>query len=100
MIPAPFVVVPDANVLFPFTLRDTVLRAGAAGFYQLRWSALILDEMARNLVSTNTMSEEKAKRLRAAMEHAFPEAEVSGFEHLIASMKNDAKNRPIVADAV
>lgn len=100
MIPAPFVVVLDANVLFPFTLRDTLLRAGAAGFYQLRWSALILDEMTRNLVATNTMSEEKAKRLRAAMERAFPEAEVSGFEHLIASMKNDAKDRHVVAAAV
>ena len=27
MIPAPFIVVVDANVLFPLTLRDTVLRA-------------------------------------------------------------------------
>ena len=36
--PAPFIVVIDANVLYPFTPRDTVLRAAAAGFYQLRWS--------------------------------------------------------------
>jgi hypothetical protein len=55
MVPAPFIVVLDANVLFPFTLRDTLLRAAAAGFYQLRWTSLILDEMARNLVSTGTM---------------------------------------------
>jgi hypothetical protein len=44
MVPAPLIVVVDANVLFPFTLRDTVLRAATAGFYQLRWSAEILDE--------------------------------------------------------
>lgn len=31
MVPAPFVVVVDANVLFPLTLRDTVLRAADAG---------------------------------------------------------------------
>lgn len=31
--PAPFIVVIDANVLYPLTLRDTVLRAAAAGFY-------------------------------------------------------------------
>ena len=62
MVPAPFVV--DANVLFPLTLRDTVLRAAVAGFYQLRWSAEILDEMERNLVSTNTMAADKAARLR------------------------------------
>lgn len=52
MVPAPFIVVLDANVLFPFTLRDTLLRAAAAGFYQVRWTAQILDEMQRNLVST------------------------------------------------
>lgn len=56
MVPAPFVVVVDANVLFPFTLRDTVLRAAASGFYQLHWTSEILDEMERNLVSTGTCS--------------------------------------------
>lgn len=37
MVPAPFIVVLDANVLFPFSLRDTLLRAAASGFYQVRW---------------------------------------------------------------
>ena len=64
MVPAPFIVVVDANVLFPLTLRDTVLRAAAAGFYQLRWSAEILAEMERNLVSTGTMSTAKPARTR------------------------------------
>jgi hypothetical protein len=72
MVPAPFVVVVDANVLFPLTLRDTVLRAAAADFYQLRWSKAILDEMERNLVSTGTMSADKAARLRAQMEEFSP----------------------------
>jgi len=31
MVPAPFIVVVDANALFPLTLRDTLLRAAAAG---------------------------------------------------------------------
>lgn len=100
MVPAPFVVVLDANVLFPFTLRDTLLRAAAAGFYQVRWSSQILDEMARNLVSTGMMSEEKANRLRSVMEREFPEAEVKGFEGLIAAMENDEKDRHVVAAAV
>lgn len=55
MVPAPFIVVLDANVLFPFTLRDTLLRA-AAGFYQVRWTEQILDEATRNLVSTGTLN--------------------------------------------
>ncbi|TMQ11902.1 MAG: PIN domain-containing protein [Deltaproteobacteria bacterium] len=97
MVPAPFIVLLDANVLFPFSLRDTLLRAAAAGFYQVRWSSQILDEMARNLVSTGTMPEEKAQRLRAIMEREFPEAEVTDYEHLIAAMKNHEKDRHVAA---
>ncbi len=100
MIPAPFIVVLDANVLFPFTLRDTLLRAAAAGFYQVRWTAEILNEMTRNLVSTQMMTEDKAARLQSAMERAFPEAEVKGYERLIAAMENDKKDRHVVAAAV
>jgi hypothetical protein len=73
--PAPFIVVIDANVLYPLTLRDTVLRAAAAGFYQLRWSKNILDEMERNLVAKGKIPSDKAARLRATMERYFPEAD-------------------------
>ncbi len=100
MVPAPFIVVVDANVLFPLTLRDTVLRAAAADFFQLRWSEEILDEMERNLVSTETMPKDKAAKLRAQMEKFFPEAMVTGYEPLIAAMQNDAKDRHVVAVAV
>lgn len=100
MVPAPFIVVVDANVLFPLTLRDTVLRAAAAGFYQLRWSAEILDEMERNLVSTGKMPADRAARLRATMETHFPEAEVTGYSSLVAGLQNDEKDRHVVAAAV
>src|SRR5690348_13012236 len=100
MVPAPFIVVVDANVLFPLTLRDTILRAAAAGFFQLRWTAEILDEMERNLVATGTMPADKASRLRTTMEKYFPEAEVTGYEPLIAAMRNDAKDRHVAAAAV
>jgi hypothetical protein len=82
MVPSPFIVVLDANVFFPFTLRDTLLRAAAAGFYQVRWSSQILDEMTRNLIAKGTMPEASARRLRTVMEREFPEAEVKGYEHL------------------
>ena len=35
MLAAPFKVVVDANVLYPFTLRDTLLRAASEGFFQI-----------------------------------------------------------------
>lgn len=100
MVPAPFIVVVDANVLFPLTLRDTVLRAAAADFYQLRWSAEILDEMERSLVATRTMTADKAARLRAAMEKHFPEAEVTGYSSFVVGLQNDEKDRHVVAAAV
>ena len=100
MVSVPFIVVLDADVLFPFTLRDTLLRAAAAGFYQVRWSAQILDEMTRNLVSTGTMPQDKADRLRAVMTRVFPDAEVTGYEPLVASMTNHEKDRHVVAAAV
>jgi predicted nucleic acid-binding protein len=100
MVPAPFIVVVDANVLFPLTLRDTVLRAAAHDFFQLRWTKDILDEMERNLAKTGTTTAEKAAKLRAQMERFFPEAMVAGYETLIPAMQNDAKDRHVVAAAV
>ncbi|MDP1917263.1 MAG: PIN domain-containing protein [Myxococcales bacterium] len=100
MLVAPFKVVLDANVLYPFTLRDTLLRAAAAGFFQAYWSALLLEEATRNLVADSIITPEQAERLRAAMDKAFPEALVTGHESLIAAMKNDEKDRHVAAAAV
>jgi predicted nucleic acid-binding protein len=93
-------VILDANVLFPFTMRDTLLRAAAAGMYQLFWSEEILEETRRNLVATGTTNEEQAARLVAVMKRAFPEAMVSGHEALVARMLNDVKDRHVAAAAV
>src|SRR5579862_4188262 len=100
MLRAPFRVVLDACVLFPYSLRDTLLRAADAAFYQLYWSAEILDEMKRSLVATGTTTDEKAARLAQQMDSYFPEALVSGHEPLIAAMKNEPKDRHVAAAAV
>ena len=100
MILAPFRVLLDANVLFPFTLRDTLLRAAAAGFFQLYWSDEILKETRRNLVEEKVTTPEKAASLVAAMKGAFPEATVTGYEPLVGAMKNDEKDRHVAAAAL
>lgn len=100
MFPSGFRVVLDANVLFPFTVRDTLLRAAEASLYQLHWSELILDEVRRNLVKTGTTTEQQATSLVDTMKGAFPEAMVTGHEPLIAGMKNDEKDRHVAAAAV
>lgn len=93
-------VVLDANVLFPFTLRDTLLRAAAEDLFQVYWSKRILDEATRNLVETGTMTARQADRLRAVMEQAFPEAMVHGHERHIEAMRNDEKDRHVAAAAL
>jgi predicted nucleic acid-binding protein len=100
MIPAPFRVVLDACVLYPFTIRDVLLQAAASELYQVYWSETILDEALRNLVEDGRMSEENAAKLLATMRRAFPEAQVIDYESLIASMRNDEKDRHVVAAAV
>jgi len=100
MKPVPFKAVLDANVLYPFTLRDTLLRAASAGLFQICWTAQILEETCRNLVTAGVMSAEKSVRLRAVMEKAFPEAMVIGYKKLILSMRNQKKDRHVAAAAV
>jgi len=56
--------------------------------------------MTRNLVSKGTMPKNRADRLRTIMTREFPEADVSGYQHLIAAMKNHEKDRHVVAAAV
>lgn len=100
MVPAIFRVVLDANVLFPFSLRDTLLRAADAGYYQLYWSEEILAEAHRNLVARGHITQEQADRLFSTMREAFPEAMVVDHEPLIEGMANDPKDRHVAAAAV
>lgn len=100
MAPAVFRVVLDANVLFPFSLRDTLLRAADAGYYQLYWSGEILEEARRNLVGREVISDAQAERLFSTMRGAFPEATVTDYESLIDGMPNHEKDRHVLAAAV
>ncbi|MFD9705324.1 PIN domain-containing protein [Lentzea sp. NPDC059081] len=44
-----FVVLYDANVLYPSTLRDLLIRIAGAGLVQAKWTEQILDEVFRNI---------------------------------------------------
>jgi len=100
MTSSPLRVVLDANVLYPFTLRDTLLRVAAKGYYQLYWSEQILEETHRNLIDKAGISQQQAQHLRNAMTMAFPDAMVTEYESLIDSMPNDEKDRHVAAAAV
>jgi len=90
----------DACVLVPISLCDVLLELADARLYQPLWSQTILDETVRALVVKLGIPEEKALGRVDAMRRAFPEAMVSGHEHLIPELTNHPKDRHVLAVAV
>lgn len=95
----PFSAVLDACVLYPAPLRDTLLRVALVGLYQPLWSEKILEEVARVMLRYG-YSAEKSDRLAKAMSAAFEDSMVIGWEPLESAMRNDPKDRHVLAAAV
>lgn len=95
-------IVLDANVLFPASLRDLLLRCAEKGMYRLQISHQIWDEVVRNLVATERMTPEQAVRLDGAIQPFLKRinALVTNYEHLIPAMTNDPGDRHVLAVAV
>jgi predicted nucleic acid-binding protein len=97
-------VVLDADVLVPNSLRDILLRAAEAGFYEVRWSATVLVELERALLNRILAEDpgraERVQHLLAAMRAAFPTATVVEHQDLLARLTNDPEDRHVVAAAV
>ncbi|WP_250292283.1 PIN domain-containing protein [Frankia sp. CiP1_Cm_nod1] len=89
----------DACVLYPAYLCDTLLRLAEAEAYRPLWSADILDELRRNVVDAGVPADRVDRRINH-MRRYFPDATVTGYEHLIDGMTNDPKDRHVLAAAV
>jgi predicted nucleic acid-binding protein len=95
-----YITVLDSCVLAPMPLADTLLRlAEEPAFYVPRWSRQILNEVASTLGKFGFSNEQIERRI-GAMEAAFEDAMVTGYEDLIPAMKNDPKDRHVLAAAV
>lgn len=94
----PFWAVLDACVLHPMSLADTLLWVAHAEVYQPLWSADILDELGRSVLRSRP--EADIDRRIARMREAFPEAEVTGYEHLIEGLAADPDDRHVLAAAI
>ena len=95
-----FIVVLDANVLFPSSLRDTLLRAYEKSLYKMQCTEEILEEVQRNLVSKKQITEQQAHQLMDTIRKQFPESFVTNYQYLIDSMANTPKDRHVLAAAV
>lgn len=90
----------DACVLIPINLCDVFLRLAEAEVFSPLWTEEILGEVERNLVARIGLPRANAARRVRFMTEAFPEAMVTGYEHLTDSMTCDPKDRHVLAGAV
>jgi len=97
-----FIVVYDANVLYPNTLRDLLIRISQAGLVQAKWTNEILDEMLRALTRNRPdIPSDKLERLRQLMNGAIRDCLVSGYEPLVEGLKlPDPADRHVLAAAI
>lgn len=96
-----FVVVLDANVLYPFRVRDALLRFAEAGLFRARWSPMIIDEWKRSLLAQKPHLEASIDAQIRAMKEAFPESCVEGSAILVPGLKlPDPDDRHVLATAL
>ncbi len=97
----PFVALLDANVLYPISLCDALLRLAETEVFQVRWSEEILQEAARSIKRNNPRIDPVAidRRFRQ-MKESFEDAMVTGYEPLVPAMTNHPKDRHVLAAAL
>ncbi len=97
-----FVVVYDANVLYPSTLRDVLIHVALTDLVQAKWTEEILDEVFRNLKHNRPdLNPAKLERTRRLMRDAVPDCMVSGHTPLIDALKlPDPDDRHVLAAAI
>lgn len=96
------IVVYDACVLFPFHLRNVLVQCAVDRLVGARWTDDIHGEWIRNLLKRNTaLSRVRLEATRDAMKRALPEADVTGYHHLIPALEiQDPDDRHVLAAAI
>ncbi len=97
-----FVVVYDASVLYPSTMRDLLIRIAQSGLVQAKWSDDILDEMFAALRRQRPdLDPARLDRARSLMGTAVRDWKVSGYAALIDTLKlPDPDDRHVLAAAI
>jgi hypothetical protein len=99
--PAPPVVLYDANLLYPFHLRNLLVQLDVDHIVRPRWTDAIHDEWIRNLVASGKVTYERLLRTRDIMKRVLPDADVRGYEHRIAGLVlPDSGDRHVFAAAI
>lgn len=98
----PFVVLYDANVLYPSVVRDLLIRIAQAGLVQARWTDEILDEVFSSVIKNRPeLDRTKLARTRQLMNGAVRGCLVTGYGVLIeALVLPDPDDRHVLAAAI
>ncbi|GAA5105242.1 PIN domain-containing protein [Haloechinothrix salitolerans] len=97
-----FVVVYDASVLYPNTLRDLLIRIAQGGLVQAKWTDEILDEVFRNVEANRPdLDPNKLARTRMLITRSVRDCLVTGYEPLVKSLElPDPDDRHVLAAAI
>ena len=98
----PFVVLYDANVLYPNALRDLLIRIAQGGLVQAKWTDEILDEVFRNLKNNRPeLDVVKLERTRELMNRSVRDCLVTRYQQLIEVLElPDPGDRHVLAAAI
>lgn len=98
----PSVVLYDANVLYPSTLRDLLIRVAQAGLVQAKWTERILDEVFGNIATNRPdLDPQRLARARELMNTAVRDCLVMGYEPLVDALDlPDPDDRHVLAAAI
>nr|WP_294527475.1 PIN domain-containing protein [uncultured Rhodopila sp.] len=97
----PPVVLYDANVLYPFHLRNLLVQLAVNDIVEPRWTDMIHDEWIRNVAATGAADRDRLLRTRDIMKRVLPGADVTGYEPLIDTVSlPDPGDRHVLAAAI
>jgi len=91
----------DACVLADFGACDLLLRLSEGPRLIVpRWSRVVLDEVQRTHAEKLNWPPELVESFQTEIQIAFPDAEITGYEDLLAGVGNDPKDRHVLAAAI
>ncbi|SHL68429.1 PIN domain-containing protein [Roseovarius marisflavi] len=97
----PFVILLDANVMYPFRTRDVLFTFAQQGLFRARFTEQIIDEWTRSLIRNKPDLAESVKEQAAAVRDVFQECFVTGYEPLIEGfVLPDPDDRHVLAAAI
>jgi len=96
------VVLFDACVLYPASLRDVLMYLAGSGLFQAKWTDRIHDEWITNLLKNQPeISPEQLAITRRKMDNAVLDSLVIGYEPLIDTLQlPDPNDRHVLAAAI